>query len=286
MTLSEVYRAVCADFCEKNIENGNFEAGLIVRRISGLSQSDFFLRGSDEISEENKDKILSLAKRRTDGEPIQYILGEWDFMNYTFKVGEGVLIPRPETEILTEYVYDKIENISSPVVYDLCSGCGCIGISVKKMKPDSEVYLVEKSAMALEYIRHNCTAVCQENAPEIISGDILYPADFAGLPKADVIISNPPYIKSAEIPTLQSEVLREPHMALDGGEDGLVFYRVLINEWSKFLKDDGFMAFECGEDQSNDIRELFNKAGFDSEAVNDYNNIERIVIGRRKKYVI
>ncbi len=286
MTLSEIYKAVCGEFRDNDIEDGNFEAGLIVRHVSGLSQSDFFFRGSDEISEESKDKILSLAKRRIDGEPIQYILGEWDFMNYTFKVGEGVLIPRPETEILTEYVYDKIKNISSPVVYDLCSGSGCIGISIKKLKNDSKVFLVEKSPAALEYIKENCAAVCRDKAPEIISGDILYPADFEGLPMADVIISNPPYIKSAEIPTLQSEVLREPHMALDGGEDGLVFYRVLINEWSKFLKDDGFMAFECGEDQSDDIREMFNKIGFDSEAVNDYNNIERIVIGRRKAYVI
>ncbi len=286
MTLSEVYRAVCADFRENAIEDGDLEARLIVRHISGLSQSDFFLRGSDEISEEIKDKILTLAKCRIDGNPIQYILGEWDFLSYTFKVGEGVLIPRPETEILTEYVYEKIKNISSPVVYDLCSGSGCIGISIKRMKPDSKVYLVEKSPLALEYIRHNCKALCRDSEPKIISGDILYPADFAGLPEADVIISNPPYIKSAEIPALQSEVLREPHMALDGGEDGLVFYRVLVNEWSKFLKDGGFMAFECGEDQSDAIIEMFNKIGFDSEAVNDYNNIERIVIGRRRKYVI
>ena len=115
----------------------------------------------------------------------------------------------------------------------------------------------------------------------MIQGDILSVGDFEQLPSADVIVSNPPYIRSEEIPTLQSEVLREPHMALDGGDDGLIFYRVLVNEWSKKLKSSGFMAFECGEDQAEDICNLFRKIYFDNEIINDYNNIQRIVIGRR-----
>ena len=106
---------------------------------------------------------------------------------------------------------------------------------------------------------------------------------FDNLPQADVIVSNPPYIRSDEIPSLQSEVLREPVMALDGGDDGLVFYRVLVNEWSEKLKSDGFMAFECGEDQAQDICDLFSEINFDSKVVYDYNNIQRIVTGRRKK---
>ena len=145
------------------------------------------------------------------------------------------------------------------------------------------MYLVEKSEKALAYLTENQKSLCGDSDNiQVIKGDILITDDFSSLPEADVIVSNPPYIRSDEIPSLQSEVLREPVMALDGGEDGLIFYRVLVNEWSKKLSRDGFMAFECGEDQAEDISELFSKINFDSEIVFDYNNIQRIVIGRRK----
>lgn len=286
MTLSSLYKEISAVLEKNSIEDGSLEARLILQYVLRFSYSEFLLRSNEDISGENLDRVYSMIERRVCGEPIQYILGEWDFMGYTFKVGEGVLIPRPETEILCEYVCDKIKDITSPVVYDLCSGSGCIGISIKKLCPDADIILVEKSDKALTYLRENCKNLCSGNMPTVIQGDILKPEGFAHLPKADVIVSNPPYIKSEEISALQREVLREPIMALDGGGDGLMFYRVLVNEWSKFLKDDGFMAFECGEDQSEDIKNLFSEIGFDSKAINDYNNIQRIVAGRRKTDVI
>ena len=224
----------------------------------------------------------TMANRRLSGEPIQYILGEWDFMDFKFKVGEGVLIPRPETEILVECVLERIKDIAEPVVYDLCAGSGCIGLSIKKLRPDAKVYLVEKSENALKYLRKNAENLCSELAgTTVIQGDILNVEEFSDLPEADAIVSNPPYIRSDEIASLQSEVLLEPHMALDGGTDGLVFYRCLVNDWSVKLKDKSFMAFECGEDQAEDICGLFNEISFDNEIINDYNNIQRIVIGRR-----
>lgn len=286
MTLAEVYKQMSTELENNGVDDSALEARLILQHVLSLDYSEFLLKGNESISTENTDKIYKMIKRRIGGEPIQYILGEWDFMGYTFRVGEGVLIPRPETEILCEYVYGKIRNIPSPVIYDLCSGSGCIGISMKLMCKDARVYLVEKSDKALIYLRENCQKLCGENMPVVIKGDILKTEDFAGLPKADVIISNPPYIRSDEIADLQSEVLREPVMALDGGKDGLVFYRALVNEWSRFLKSDGFMAFECGEDQSEDIKKLFTEIGFDTQAINDYNNIQRIVTGRRKTDVI
>ncbi len=280
MTINDAFSALKSKL--NNVVDGEIEARYILEKVSGLSYSEILFKGNDEISEEKYDEAMALADRRLSGEPIQYVLGSWDFMDFTFKVGEGVLIPRPETEILVEYILDKIKNIEEPVVYDLCSGSGCIGLSIRKLHRNSIVYLVEKSDKALTCLNYNCRELCGDlENTTVIQGDILKPEDFAYLPKADVIVSNPPYIRSDEIATLQSEVLREPHMALDGGEDGLIFYRCLVSDWTSRLKENGFMAFECGEDQAEDICNLFEKNKFDSEIVKDYNNIERIVIGRR-----
>ncbi len=282
MTLSTLYKAITNELDKNGIEDAAFEARLIIEIVLGISYGEFLLRGNDDITKQVSDEVSAMVSRRIAGEPVQYILGEWDFMGFTFKVGEGVLIPRPETEILCEYVLEKIKDIPSPTVYDLCSGSGCIGISIKKHRSDAKIFLVEKSYSALKYLKMNSKSLCEGYEPTIIQGDILQIEDFAQLPEADAIISNPPYIRSDEISTLQREVQREPLMALDGGKDGLIFYRTLVNHWSKKLKADGFMAFECGEDQSEDIKSLFEKINFDSEAIFDYNNIQRIVTGRRK----
>lgn len=280
MTLKETLSDLKIKLAE--VEDGALESRYILEKVSGISYSEMLFKGDSEILEEKYNEALVMAERRLNGEPIQYILGSWDFMDFTFKVGEGVLIPRPETEILVEYIADKIKDIDEPVIYDLCSGSGCIGLSLRKIHKNAKVFLVEKSDKALVYLNENYRNICGNlDNTTVIQGDILKPQEFSYLPKADVIVSNPPYIRSDEIPTLQSEVLQEPHMALDGGEDGLVFYRVLVSDWTSYLKDSGFMAFECGEDQAEDISNLFAEINFDSEIVNDYNNIQRIVIGRR-----
>jgi release factor glutamine methyltransferase len=281
MTLREANNALKSQLSE--IEDGDIEAGYILESATGFNRTQMLFNFESLISDGVFGKAMAMADRRLAGEPIQYILGEWDFMGFPFKVGKGVLIPRPETEILVEMILDKIKNIKEPVVYDLCSGSGCIGLSIKKLRNDAKVFLVEKSAEALSYLKTNHSNLCKElENTTVIQGDILRLDSFSDLPLADVIVSNPPYIRSDEIKTLQSEVLEEPIMALDGGADGLVFYRTLVNDWSAKLKENGFMAFECGEDQAQDICNLFEKIYFDNETVNDYNNIQRIVVGRRK----
>lgn len=280
MTVKEALTALKLSL--RDVDDGDIEARYILEKASGIAYKDMLLRYGESISEERLAEAEAMARRRLSGEPIQYILGEWDFMDFTYKVGEGVLIPRPETELLVEYVVDSIKDIANPVVYDLCAGSGCIGLSIKKLRPDADVYLVEKSDKALMYLNENKDRLCDElDNTSVIQGDILQFDSFCNLPEADVIVSNPPYIKSEDIAALQSEVLREPHMALDGGDDGLMFYRYLVVEWSHKLKERGLMAFECGEDQAEDICRLFDKINFDNEIVNDYNNIQRMVIGRR-----
>ena len=282
MTLKEALANL--KFKLSDIDDGEIEARYILEKVSGINYTEMLFKSDEVLSDDKYREAVTMAERRLAGEPIQYILGEWDFMDFNFKVGEGVLIPRPETEILVEHILDNIEGKKAPVVYDLCSGSGCIGLSIKSLRKDALVYLVEKSDKALSYLRYNHKNLCGdlENVT-VLQGDILKVNVFDNLPQADVIVSNPPYIRSDEIPSLQSEVLREPVMALDGGDDGLVFYRVLVNEWSEKLKSDGFMAFECGEDQAQDICDLFSEINFDSKVVYDYNNIQRIVTGRRKK---
>ena len=286
MTVSELHKYLSNYLAENSIDDSSLEARFLIEHILSMNYSEFIFNAGTIVSQENTDRAYNLAQQRVGGMPLQYIIGEWDFMGLTFQVGEGVLIPRPETEILCEYVLDKIRDIPSPVIYDLCSGSGCIGLSIKNSRPDAKVILVEKSEQALRYLKENSKSLCGENEPEIVNGDILLYNDFDHLPSADVIISNPPYIRTDEIPPLQKEVLLEPEMALDGGEDGLVFYRALVYNWSSKLKADGFMAFECGEDQSEDIMKMFSLIHFDSEAIIDYNNIQRIVVGRRTTDVI
>lgn len=280
MTVKEALTALKLSL--SGVDDGDIEARYILEKASGIAYKDMLLKYSETISGEKFAEAEAMARRRLSGEPIQYILGEWDFMDFTFRVGEGVLIPRPETEQLVEYVIDSIKDIANPVVYDLCAGSGCIGLSIKRLRPDADVYLIEKSDKALIYLKANKEKLCGElDNTSVIQGDILQIDSFANLPAADVIVSNPPYIRSEDIASLQSEVLREPHMALDGGSDGLVFYRYLVGEWSHKLKEKGFMAFECGEDQAEDICRLFDKFNFDNEIINDYNNIQRMVTGRR-----
>ncbi len=263
------------------IEDGDIEAGYILESATGYNRTQLIFSFNNQITDQQFSNANTMAEKRLSGEPIQYILGSWEFMGFSFKVGQGVLIPRPETEILVERILDEIRDINQPVIYDLCSGSGCIGLSIKKIRNDAKVFLIEKSSQALKYLNANCENLCGGlDNTTVLQGDILHYDDFTDLPSADVIVSNPPYIRSDEIPTLQSEVLREPHMALDGGDDGLVFYRVLVSDWTSKLKKGGFMAFECGEDQAEDICNLFSKINFDNEIINDYNNIQRIVIGR------
>lgn len=276
-----IYRDVLTQLMKIYPDDADFETKVIIGHIGNCTLSESLFKTADDFSDDEIEEIYDAVERRKSGEPLQYIIGEWDFMDSTFIVGEGVLIPRPETEILCEYVIDSVKNLRSPIVYDLCSGSGCIGLSVKKSVPECDVFLVEKSQDALAYLKRNAEIVCADLSVNIISGDIFNPDCFNDIPKADFIVSNPPYIRTDEISDLQKEVGFEPVMALDGGEDGLIFYRHIISVLKNFLKKGGIMAFECGEDQAEDITEIFSENGFDSQVMKDYNNIRRFVAGRK-----
>ncbi len=286
MKVCELYNKTLDTFRENKIDYPESEARFLICELLEMTSTDYFLKCDNEASQDDLRRIERAVQRRVSGEPLQYIIGSWDFMGRTFKVGEGVLIPRPETELLCLKILKVLKDKKNPVIYDLCSGSGCIGLTLKCEHPVSELYLIEKSVDALSYLEKNASDLCQEGSYRIIKGDVLDFDSFKDLPAADIIVSNPPYIRSDEVPLLQKEVTFEPSMALDGGKDGLMFYRYITEKWSGSLKADGEMFFEIGDEQGEDVKAMFTKIGFDSRVIKDYNKHDRIVKGRKASYDI
>lgn len=255
-------------------DNAKFEALCMFETILNIDKTALATKDLI-ISDDDIRKMNNAISRRKKSEPLQYILGSWDFYDMTFFVGKGVLIPRPETEMLVDFALTKIKDIESPVIYDLCAGTGCIGLTIANHRKDAKVYLFEKEKEAFYYLKKNKEKYELDNAI-IINADI-FNYDLNGSPMCDILLSNPPYIKSNEINLLQKEVLFEPISALDGGNDGLIFYNVIYDRWLSQVKMNGFLAFECGEGQSQLIRDVFAKKISSSDILFDFNNIDRIV---------
>lgn len=271
MTISELYKSTVNSLSFS--ESPQFEARCIFNDILGLSMSNILADDKDatisQISSINK-----CISDRKSGIPLQYILGHWDFYDMTFFVGDGVLIPRPETEMIVDLSLNKFLNVQNPVVYDLCAGTGCIGLTVAKHRKDATVYLFEKEEKAFNYLKRNKEKYGLSNA-HIIKCDIL--SESVNLPKADLLLSNPPYIKTEEIQTLQKEVLFEPVSALDGGKDGLIFYKAILNNWVNQVKSNGAVILECGDNQSDDIINIFKDHVKSHKVYFDFNDIDRCI---------
>ena len=223
-------------------------------------------------------KLNELIEKRLSGYPLQYIIGEWDFYDLTLFVGEGVLIPRADTEILVDKVLELSKNKEIKLL-DLCSGSGAIVLSVANRREGS-FFALEKSKEAFYYLEKNNQKY--GGKVNLILADLFDYDSLGGEGEFDFITANPPYLTGAEMENLQKEVSFEPEMALDGGEDGLIFYRYIISEWKNLLKDGGSFFFEIGEDQGEAVSMLLEENGFDSFVYKDYNNHDRMVIGRMK----
>lgn len=275
MTISELEKLGSQKLRASGKENSDFDARCLLEFALNLNPTQYLLNRSEEVDSVCAEKFLSLVERRSNGEPLQYILGKWEFMGLPFYVGEGVLIPRPETEMLVEFALDFLKDKKNPVVIDLCSGSGCIAISVAKHLPNAKVYAVEKSDLAFPYLKKNIWLNCVFNV-SAVHGDIFDRTLLSEI-KPNLILSNPPYIRSSEIASLQSEVRNEPSMALDGGEDGLVFYREIANGWLDRLGTGGAITVECAEDQTEDIIRMFSEKTQYAEAFNDLSGLPRMV---------
>lgn len=275
MTLKELYKYCSDSLCF--VDDANFETLCIFEDILNIKREKVLIDNS-EANEDVLRKINNIVERRKNNEPLQYIIGEWDFYDMKFFVGEGVLIPRPETEMLVDFALDNLKKVENPIVFDLCAGSGCIGLTVAKHLPNATVYLFEKEDKAYSYLCKNKERHSLDNAI-IVKCDI-FDYDFSSLPEAYLLLSNPPYIMSEEIATLQKEVLKEPTSALDGGKDGLDFYRCIAEKWLKKMKKNSLIAMECGDNQSSDIIAIFSEKYIENKVLFDFNNIDRIVTFR------
>ena len=283
MTVFDLYKLCCQQLKINGIDEAESDARILTEYACKIPHGRFLFERDREASEEEKEIVNSDVLKRIDGIPVQYIVGKWEFMGLDFYVGEGVLIPRPETEELCEYIINKAKRNEKTVVFDLCAGSGCIGLSIKHFADNADVYLIEKSHQAICYLEKNKMALGMGRTAVSIQGDILDGYDaFSFLPMPDIIVSNPPYIKTSDIAGLQSEVLKEPVMALDGGEDGLIFYHALSEKWFSKMKKGGIIAVECGEDQAKDISQIFMKYASEAEIIKDFNDIERFVVAIRQ----
>lgn len=274
MKISDAYKKAVDILSSNGFEDSVFEADCIFEHIYSF---DRIKRINRPYSEIDFSPVKVVLEKRVKGVPLQYILGKWDFYGFTYSVGEGVLIPRPETELLVEKANELLKGENNPVIYDLCAGTGCIGLTLARLMPESEVYLFEKSEKAFGYLKKNSKEI--KNA-FIVNADI-FTIDCEEYKRPDFIVSNPPYIKTDEIPSLQKEVLFEPSMALDGGKDGLDFYYLIAEKWLPVLNKGGFVAVECGEEQADKIIGLFSSQCKMTRAVKDYSGTERIVIGEK-----
>jgi release factor glutamine methyltransferase len=252
------------------LEDARFDALCLAEHAFGLSKTQLRLQGEQLV---DATQYNALVRRRRAGEPLQYLLGQWEFFGLPFAVGPGVLIPRPETELLVDFALQFLAPDSDAIVYDLCAGSGCVGLSVAHYRPSAQINLLELSGEALPYLKQN--AVAYQNAT-ILQVDIEQVQNLNL--NCQLILANPPYIITGEIDSLSREVRHEPRMALDGGADGLRFYRVLAERWWPVLALGGAMAMECGEGQAAEIAHLF--AGAHVESLSDFNGIERIVVAR------
>ncbi|WP_417141223.1 peptide chain release factor N(5)-glutamine methyltransferase [Ruminococcus bromii] len=277
MTVNEIYQSGLKLLENNNIENSKFEAQSLLQKAFSLDRVGFIIHKTDKADENCSHNFLNFIERRISGEPLQYILGEWSFMGFDFKVGRGVLIPRDDTEVVVNLCIDFLKNRADKKTVDLCSGSGAIAVALDKIS-GATVTAVEIDETAFSYLETNV----KENNSSVkpVMADALKICDTFADGGLDLIVSNPPYIKSADIETLQKEVQLEPRLALDGGEDGCDFYREIVSRWSRKLKKGGALAFELGEGQADTVKALMTEQGFSDFKISlDFGGVQRAIIG-------
>lgn len=277
--LKEAYRACRQALADGGIENADFEARCLLEHITGYRRAGIIAHGDAPLSKQQRLQLQALTERRLSRYPLQYLLGEWSFMGIPLAVGEGVLIPRDDTEVCVGLCLDFLRDKPNARVFDLCAGSGAIALALERFGK-ARVTAVELSDTAFNFLKTN---IKQNNATVTpVYGDVLRCHTDIPDGSLDLIVSNPPYIKRGDLPSLQAEVQFEPAMALDGGEDGFDFYRAIIARWSRKLKHGGALVFELGEGQAATVAQQMSEEGFVRlRTAEDLGGCERAIIGIR-----
>lgn len=285
MTIGEAIKQATLQLEGGSLISARVEAERIVGEALGLERADLYLYSEQELTASAQAFIAGAVAERLGGRPLQYILGHQHFRHLDFVCRENVLIPRPETELLVEEVLaglDDLRTLGVPLVLDIGSGTGAIALSIAHENDVAQIVAADVSDEAVALSRENVERHGLTDRVTVVQSDL-----FGGLQDyrrcVDIVVSNPPYIRTSDLESLQGEVRREPQLALDGGEDGLDYYRAIIEEAPAFIKPGGLLFFEIGFDQAADVVAICENSGSfkDIEVRKDYLENDRIIKARR-----
>ncbi len=276
MKIEELLRYGKEKLEKQKVEDTSIISRILMQYVLKIDRNKLIINKNDNVDINKENEYKEYIEKIIKGKPVQYITNNQEFMKLNFYVDENVLIPQPDTEILVEKVIKSIDIMENIEILDMCTGSGCIGISLAKNIKNTKVTLVDISKEAIEIAKKNAIQNEVENKITFIQSDMF--ENVKG--KFDIIVSNPPYIKTNIIQTLDKQVQNEPHIALDGGEDGLDFYKILINEAHKYLKKDGKIFLEIGYDQKQEVENLVKQSKHYKkiETIKDLSQNDRVII--------
>lgn len=265
------YNEICMALSSAEIENNRGEASMLICHFCGINKAELLTRRDEDFDSE---ELREAVKRRCEHYPLQYILGFWDFCHETYRVTEDTLIPRQDTEKLVELAVRFMPRDARFI--DLCTGSGCVAISTLAARNDCKAVAVDLFEDTLEVARDNAERNGVGERLGFLACDVLNSEFMDELGKFDCILSNPPYIETEKIGFLDEELSFEPEAALDGGDDGLDFYRAIIGSYGKYLTDNGIMLLEIGCDQAKAVTAISHANGFKCEVYKDFGGNDRV----------
>lgn len=263
---------------KNEVQDSSIISRILAEYILNFNRQEIIANLDKEVKEEQRVRYYLALIEIIQGMPIQYITNKQEFMKLDFYVDENVLIPQPDTEILVEKAIEEAKKIENVEILDMCTGSGCIGISIAKNIENAKVTLVDISENVIEIAKKNALRNKVESQLAFIQSNMFEKVE----KKFDIIVSNPPYIKTDVIPKLDKQVQNEPHIALDGGKDGLKFYKIIIEEAKKYLKENGKLILEIGYDQKEEVENLIKQSRQYKkiEVIKDLSQNDRVIIGK------
>ena len=271
------YNEICNLLAEAGIENNRGEAAMLICRFCNINKVELFKNTSEDFI---SDELDAAVIKRCSHYPLQYILGIWEFCHESYRVNEHTLIPRQDTEKLVELAVKLLPEGARFI--DLCTGSGCVAVSTLAARADCRAVAVDIFPETVELAGENAEQNGVGDRLGLLTADVFSPAFMEELGDFDCIISNPPYIETAKIDALDEELFYEPRAALDGGVDGLDFYRQIISVYGRYLRPGGSMLFEIGYDQAESVSQIAWECGYACEIYSDYTGNDRVAYLRRK----